>query len=221
MTDDRPALLDRLAAESRAVARELLASVESADATDLNGADLCLGIPCPAPSEEGACAFVEAVLGWLRDGSLDPLADWLVSGERVGLLGYLVALREVLPRIAGEAKGPSAAAWTASKVTELASLLSPLVDVHLTRGHQCVALVATYLEAIHRLGSPLSVITMQADLAMAALGEGRIDAVQRHLQEALDACDTVIRMRRDVGDDTPVWAHALRHLHPPQGESLA
>jgi hypothetical protein len=220
MTDDRLALLDRLAAESRAVARELLACVDGADASDLADADLCLSIPCPSPSEEGALAFVEAVLGWLRDGSLDPLADWVAGDEPVGLLGYLVGLREALPRIAAEADGPSAA-WAAAKVTELASLLSPLVDVHLTRGHQCVGLVATYLEAIHRLGSPLSVITMQADLATAALEGGRIEAVQRHLQEALDACDTVIRMRRDVGDDTPVWAHALRHLHPPQGESLA
>jgi hypothetical protein len=221
MTDDRLALLDRLATESRAVARELLAGVEGADATDLADADLCLSVPYPSPSEEGACAFVDAVLAWLRDGSLDPLADWLSGGERVGLLSYLVALSAILPRIASEAGHSSSAEWVATRVTELASMLSPLVDVHLTRGHQCVGLVATYLEAIHRLGSPLSVITMQADLATAALEEGRLDAVQRHLQEALDACDTVIRMRRNVGDDTPVWAHALRHLHPPQGESLA
>lgn len=225
MTHDRLALLERLAAEETALAEELLAGVACPDVADLVEADLCLSIPCPSPSEEGARAFVQAVLGWLREDDLRPVAEWLREGERSGMASFVCTLHQALPRRAAvfdlTVEGLPAEQWLSDRLASLAALLSAVSDVHLTRGHQCVGLVASYLEAFHRLGSPLSVVTMQVDLAASAVESGDYGSVLRHLQEALDACDTVIRMRRDVGDDTPVWAHALRHLQPPQGESLA
>jgi hypothetical protein len=216
MTEPRNLLAEQLAGHSERIVRELVAAVSEPRVEALLRGDPCLALPYPSPTEEGARGFLAAVLAWLQDDSSEPLVEWLRSDDRTGLLGYLSCLRWMLPALAAqvdlEVDGAEAATWVALRMGRLARDLSALVDVHLTRGHECIALMALYLEGLHRLGSPLRGGTRGTAFAPGVLDVEHVEEARRHLESAVAACEAVTEMRRELGERTPVWVHGLRHI---------
>jgi hypothetical protein len=225
MTEPRVLLVEQLAGHSERIVRELMAAVAEPRTEGLVEGDPCLALPYPSPTEEGARGFLEAVLAWLSDDASAPLVTWLRTDDRSGLLGYVSCLRWMLPALAAatdvDVDGAEAHAWVALRMGRLARDLSALADVHLTRGHECTALMALYLETLHKLGSPLSVVTLETDFASTVLESGNAEDARRHFDAVIAACESVTEMRRELSERTPVWAHALRHLYELTEEAPA
>lgn len=225
MTQDRPAVVERLAARAEALAVALGATGECDAPPELAGVDPCLALPCPAPSEEGARAFVDGVLAWLRDGTLAGIAGWLALEERGGLLPFTLRLWEELPRQAEETApgetGAEDAAWVRGRLDELLPILSLIADAHMTRAHECVPICSEHLEALHKIASPLSVAIIALDWATGALESGDCEEAARRVASAISACQSMASIRSNVAERTPIWVHTLRRTLAARAEAPA